>query len=55
MMLDTLLTNSAAVVDWLEQYASQVGRLSRALSAGDEPQLRELLGSAQRVRRSVFI
>jgi prephenate dehydrogenase len=55
MMLDILLTNREAVVDWLAQYAGQVDRLSSALNAGDEPHLRELLASAQQKRRSLLI
>jgi prephenate dehydrogenase len=50
MMLDILLTNREAVVDWLERYAGQLDVLRSALGSGDEAGLRELLVAAQRGR-----
>jgi prephenate dehydrogenase len=55
MMLDILLTNREAVVDWLKEYAVHVDQLRSALTVGDEPSLRELLAAAQRKRRSLVI
>jgi prephenate dehydrogenase len=53
MMLDILLTNRDAVVDWLKRYAVQVDELGAALATDDEMHLRELLAAAQRNRRSL--
>jgi prephenate dehydrogenase len=50
MMLDIMLTNRVAVIDWMEQYAAQFRELMAALAAGDEMRLRELLAGAQRTR-----
>lgn len=55
MMLDILLTNRAAVVDWLGRYAAQLDRLTSALAMEDERALRTLLAAAQhsRARRAL--
>jgi prephenate dehydrogenase len=50
MMLDILLTNRAAVVDWLERYAGQLDELKAALAAGNDVRLREMLAAAQQTR-----
>jgi prephenate dehydrogenase len=50
MMLDTLLTNRGAVVDWLGQYSTKLDELQSALVTGDEVRLRELLAAARRAR-----
>jgi prephenate dehydrogenase len=55
MMLDILLTNREAVVDWLERYASQLGALHSALTVGDEVRLRELLASARHTRSRLIV
>jgi prephenate dehydrogenase len=46
MMLDTLLTNREAVVDWLDTFAGQLVHLRSALADGDEVGLRELMVAA---------
>lgn len=51
MMLDTLLTNRGALLDWLDAFAGQLGALRAALAAGDEARLRTQLTAAQ-IRRA---
>ncbi|MCS7178654.1 MAG: prephenate dehydrogenase/arogenate dehydrogenase family protein [Anaerolineae bacterium] len=51
MMLDILLTNQAAILEWLQRFADQMAALQRALAENDEERLRTLL-SAARERRS---
>jgi prephenate dehydrogenase len=51
MMLDTLLTNRGAVLDWLDAFADQLAILRAALTDGDEAGLREQLTAAQ-IRRA---
>jgi prephenate dehydrogenase len=55
MMLDILLTNREAVVDWLRRYAVQLDQLRYAIAAGDERNLRELLASAQHTRSRLTV
>ncbi|MCX7707958.1 MAG: prephenate dehydrogenase [Anaerolineae bacterium] len=50
MMLDILLTNRAALLDWLDTLQRQLKNLQEALSAGDEAALRAQLAAA-RARR----
>jgi prephenate dehydrogenase len=50
MMLDILLTNRAAVVDWLGRYGAQLNDLKAALATEDEVRLRELLAAAHNAR-----
>ncbi len=40
MMLDILMTNRAAVLDWLRFYGQEIAGLRDALAAGDETELR---------------
>ena len=47
MMLDTLLTNREAVLDWLDAFADQLAILRTALADGDEASLRGQLIAAQ--------
>ncbi|MCX6028752.1 MAG: prephenate dehydrogenase [Chloroflexi bacterium] len=47
MMLDILLTNREAVLDWLDAFAGQLAALRAALSAHDEDALRSQLTAAQ--------
>jgi len=47
MMLDTLLTNRAALLDWLDAFAGQLGALRAALVEEDEARLRAQLTVAQ--------
>lgn len=47
MMLDILLTNRAAVLDWLGELQGQLADLKGALMTGDEPALRAQLTAAQ--------
>ncbi len=47
MMLDVLLTNRAMVLDWLDAYAVQLGRLRQSLAVEDEPALRAQLCAAR--------
>lgn len=47
MMLDTLLTNRAAVLDWIDAFADQLAGLRAALAAEDEAALRSRLAAAQ--------
>ena len=55
MMLDILLTNREAVVDWLRRYAIHLDQLEAALISGDELHLRDLLMAAQRTRHSLMV
>jgi prephenate dehydrogenase len=50
MMLDILLTNREAVLDWLNAFAGQLTGLREALAAGDEASLRDKLSAARRRR-----
>jgi prephenate dehydrogenase len=50
MMLDILLTNRVAVVDWLGKYTVKLDELKSALATEDEKTLRELLAIAQQRR-----
>ena len=47
MMLDTLLTNRVAVLDWLDTFADRLADLRAALTDGDEAGLRGQLAAAQ--------
>jgi prephenate dehydrogenase len=47
MMLDVLLTNRGTVLDWLDAYAVQLGRLRQSLADEDELALRAQLAAAQ--------
>jgi len=51
MMLDILLTNRAAVLEWLQRFSDQMVALHGALAENDEARLRALLSTA-RQRRS---
>jgi len=53
MMLDILLTNHAAVLEWLEAYAGQLAALATLLRSGDEPSLRDRLARARETRRGI--
>jgi prephenate dehydrogenase len=55
MMLDILLTNRDAVVDWLQRYAGHLHLLQSALASGDEAGLRALLAGAQHTRARLTI
>ena len=50
MMLDILLTNRAAVLEWLEAYAGQLAALEALLRDDDEAGLRDLLAAARETR-----
>lgn len=50
MMLDILLTNREAVLEWLALYADQLGALKAALQKVDEAGLRKKLAQAQQIR-----
>lgn len=50
MMLDVLLTNRAAVLEWLAHYMRQLGGIQQALALEDEPVLRRLLSQGQQIR-----
>jgi prephenate dehydrogenase len=52
-MLDILLTNRGAVVDWLGRYSAQLDDLKAALATENEVRLRELVTAAHdsRARR----
>jgi prephenate dehydrogenase len=52
MMLDTLLTNRAALLDWLDAYATALQELRAALDERDEPALRARLEQARTRRAS---
>ena len=53
MMLDILLTNRAAVLEWLSAYTGQLAALEALLRDGDEAGLRAHLSHAQQTRRSM--
>jgi prephenate dehydrogenase len=55
MMLDILLTNRDAVVDWIQRYAVQLDELRSALATGDEARLRDLLAAAQHTRAHLTV
>jgi prephenate dehydrogenase len=55
MMLDILLTNRDAVVDWLERYATQLDHLQSAIEAGNEANLRQLLAAARYTRSRLTV
>lgn len=50
MMLDILMTNRAAVLDWLHLYGRELAGLRDALEGGDEDALRGRLSQAQELR-----
>jgi prephenate dehydrogenase len=50
MMLDILMTNRTAVLDWLHLYARALTSLRDALEAADEDELRARLSQAQELR-----
>lgn len=54
MMLDTLLTNRADVLEWLDHFAAELSSLRETLSDGDEPALRARLERA-RARRAGLV
>jgi prephenate dehydrogenase len=47
MMLDILMTNPHAIIDWLDRYTDQLGRLRQLLAAADEAGLRDHLTTIQ--------
>lgn len=53
MMLDILLTNRPAVLEWLDLFAGQLADLRAALVAEDETRLRAQLSAAQARRRNL--
>ena len=53
MMLDIIMTNRDAILDWLLRYGRQLETLTAALEAGDEPRVRSLLNAAQHHRRTL--
>ena len=53
MMLDVLLTNREAVLDWLAAYAGQLSALETMLRNGDEAALRTRLSQAQQARSAM--
>ena len=50
MMLDILMTNRAAVLDWLQLYTGELAGLRDALQSADEDELRARLSLAQELR-----
>lgn len=50
VMLDILLTNRQAVLEWLGHYVRQLGGLQQALALEDEAILRRLLSQGQQIR-----
>jgi prephenate dehydrogenase len=50
MMLDILMTNRSAVLDWLRLYARELAVLREALEGGNEDELRARLTVAQELR-----
>jgi prephenate dehydrogenase len=52
MMLDTLLTNRAALLDWLDAYATELRQLRAVLDERNEPALRAKLEQARARRAS---
>jgi prephenate dehydrogenase len=53
MMLDILLTNRAAILDWLQLFTDQVADLRAALAEEDENRLRALLAAARQRRAAL--
>jgi prephenate dehydrogenase len=53
MMLDTLLTNRAAVLDSIDAFSRELAGLRQALAAADEPALRACLSEAQSGRSGI--
>lgn len=53
MMLDILLTNRAAILDWLQLFTDQVADLRAALAQEDESRLRALLAAARQRRAAL--
>ena len=54
MMLDVLLTNRDAVLEWLAAYAGRLGEaLETMLRNGDEAALRTRLSQAQQARSAM--
>jgi prephenate dehydrogenase len=54
MMLDILLTNREEVLKAVGAYQVQLASLARALEAGDDGELREILGTIREKRREMF-
>jgi len=54
MMLDILLTNREAVVRRLAEAQTWLDKFAQAVSAGDEPTLRQMMESAAEQRRVLF-
>lgn len=50
MMLDILMTNREAILQWLDGYAEQMSTLRAELAASDETGLRERLAKARELR-----
>lgn len=50
MMLDILMTNRAAVLEWLQSYTRELAALRDALQADHEEQIRGRLAQAQELR-----
>ena len=53
MMLDILLTNRSAVLEWLEAYAGKFASLAALLRSGGEAGLRDRLAAARETRRGM--
>jgi len=53
MMLDILLTNRLAVLEWLGTCAGELAALATLLRSGDEAGLRDRLAAAQETRRGM--
>ena len=53
MMLDTLLTNRRAVLDWIDAFSGQMEALRAALAADDEASLRSQLEAAREGRAAI--
>ena len=53
MMLDIVMTNRQAILDWLSRYDRQLDALATALELGDEAGLHGLLSAVQGRRRSL--
>jgi len=54
MMVDILLTNRGEVLKALETYQAQLGDLARLVEAGDEEELRTVLGAIREERLRMF-
>jgi prephenate dehydrogenase len=50
MVLDILMTNRAAVLDWLRLYTQELAGLRGALESGNEDELQARLSQAQELR-----